>query len=133
MKKVLLLFTVLSFFNCTTNESLEELPEDTIIGRWIPDGFQGRVLYEFTKTKRFTFYSTNGSFQSVEELLNEGRSGNDWWLDGDKITVDLNFGNLSSRNFEFKCNSNVVEWLNDDGEMLELYYRENYNLSDCNE
>jgi hypothetical protein len=133
MKKIFLFIVVLTISSCSSNEEMETIQEATVVGRWNLDGFLGSVLYEFTEGKRYTFYSSDGSFQSVHELLDEGRSGNDWWLEGDKITIDLNFGNSSTLTPTFKCNNNVIVWTNDLNEVHSKYYREGYNLSDCNE
>lgn len=133
MKKVFLILFCFTLFNCTTNDSIDEIAEATLVGRWNLDGFQGNVLYEFTENKRFTLYSSDGEFGTIQELIDLGHSGNDWWYDEDKVTVDLNFGNLSTLTPFFKCNNNVIEWLNEADEVVSKYYREEYDLVDCNE
>ena len=133
MKKVFLLLLTVSLFNCSSNEVLEEIPEASVVGRWNLDGFQGNVMYEFTAEKRYTLYSSNGIFETVKEVIDSGRSGNDWWFDGNKITVDLNFGNLSTLTPTFKCNNYVLVWLNDLDEVHSTYYREGYDLKNCKE
>ncbi len=109
------------------------MQESTVIGRWNVVGFLGSVLYEFTENKRYTFYSSDGNFQTIQQLLDEDRSGNDWWVEEDKITIDLNFGNLSTLTPIFKCNNNVIVWMNDLDEVHSTYYREGYDFSDCTE
>jgi hypothetical protein len=133
MKKVFLFLVVLTICSCTSNEEIEIIEEATVVGRWNLDGFLGSVLYEFTEDKRYTFYSSDGNFQSIQELLDEGRSGSDWWLEEDDIIIDLNFGNLSTLTPTFKCSNNVIVWTNGLNEVHSTYYREGYNLSDCNE
>lgn len=132
MKKAFLLLLTITLFNCSSNENLEVIPEATVIGRWNLDGFNN-IMYEFTEDKRYTLYSTSGVFETVKEVIDSGRSGNDWWFDGDKITVDLNFGNLSSLKPAFKCNNYVLVWLNDANEVHSTFYREGYDLKDCKE
>ncbi|MFK8059520.1 MAG: hypothetical protein AB8B78_05450 [Polaribacter sp.] len=134
MKKVFLLLMTISLFNCSSNdEVLEVIPEASVVGRWNLDGFQKNVMYEFTDNKRFTLYSSNGVFETTDELIANGRTGNDWWFDGNKITVDLNFGNLSTLTPTFKCDNNVIVWTNDLNEVHSTYYREGYDLSNCKE
>lgn len=133
MKKIFLFIILTSLFNCSSNDSLEEIPEATIVGRWNLKNFEGKVLYEFTENKRFTLYSSNGVFESVQDLIASGRTGNDWWLEGNTITVDLNLGNFSSLIPVFKCNNNVIEWLDSSNTIHSVYFRENYVLSVCSE
>jgi hypothetical protein len=90
-------------------------------------------MYEFTADKRYTLYSGNGEFETIQELIGSGHSGNDWWYDGAQITVDLNFGNTSTLIPTFKCNNNVLVWLNDLGTTQAIYFREGYDLNACNE
>ena len=122
-----------TLLNCSTNDLPEKIADASVIGRWNLEGFDGRILYEFTENKRYTFYATDGNFQTLQELLDDGVSGNDWWLENSEITIDLNFGNLSTRTASYMCNNNVIEWLDDNNQVVEVYYREDYNLNDCKE
>ena len=133
MKNFILLLVLISFYSCSSNEIIEEIPDATLIGRWNLKGFEGNILYEFTENKRFTLYSGDGVFESVEDLVASGRNCNDWWFEADKITIDLNFGNMVTRTPKFKCSNNVIDWLNENEEVVETYFRENYVLSACNE
>ena len=133
MKKVFLLLVTVVFMNCSTNEEVEVLQDATLIGRWNLEGFEGNVMYEFTAEKRFTLYAFDGNFESVEEIINSGLSGNDWWYEGADVTVDLNFGNFSTLKPTFKCNNNVIIWLDASAEVHSTFYREGYNLNDCTE
>ena len=133
MKRIVLIFFCFSLFSCSSNEEVADSPEATVIGRWNLSGFVGSVMYEFTADKRYTLYSGNGEFETVQQVIDSGRSGNNWWYEGDKITVDLNFGNTSTLTPVFKCNNNVIEWLTDLGEIHATYFREGYDITSCNE
>lgn len=139
MRKVIfILFASFLLINCSsiTDETLiqENIPEATLIGRWNLVGFENALLYEFTSTKRYTFYSTNGSFLSLKDLLAQNKNANiglDWWYVGQKVSVDLNFGNISTLTPQFKCNNYVLNWLDDKGEIHSTYFREGYNYASC--
>jgi len=133
MKNIYIFIFCLTLLSCSSNEEVADSPEATVIGRWNLNGFVGSVMYEFTANKRYTLYSGNGEFETVQEVIDSGRSGNDWWYEGDKITVDLNFGNTSTLTPSFKCNNNVIVWLNDIGDIHATYFREDYDISNCNE
>ena len=133
-KTIFMLLLTVTMFNCSTNDNSEinDNTEDaTLLGRWNLVGFEGAVLYEFTSDKRFTMYSSDGIFETVEDLIASGRSGNDWWYEGEMVTIDLNFGNMSTLTPQFKCENNVVEWLNADGEIHSTIFRENFDYSNC--
>lgn len=133
----LLIVTTLSACSKEDNSNLDEnLPEATLIGRWNFVGFDGAVLYEFTDSKRFTFYSDDGTFISLEELLVSGgglASGNPYWYEGDKVSIDLHFGNILTLTPEFVCDNYVVNWLRDDGSIHHVLYREDYIYDSCNQ
>lgn len=133
MKKAFYLVITLVLMNCTSTDEMDKLQDATLIGRWNLENFEGNILYEFTADKRFTLYSSNGVFETLEEVIASGRSGDDWWFEGDKIVVDLNFGNFSTLTPAFKCDNNVIVWTSDLDEIHSTYYREAYNLSDCSE
>ena len=138
MKKVVfLLFTCLTLFNCSSIDDTliqKEIPDATLIGRWNLVGFEGKVLYEFTPTKRYTFYSTNGSFLSLKDLLvqsNNANIGLNWWFVGKKVSIDHNFGNISTLTPQFKCDNYVLNWIDDKGDIHSTYFREGYNYATC--
>lgn len=139
MKKFLLIVLTVTLFNCSSddynNDETQTIPEATILGRWVLMGFEDTIRYEFTETKRFSIYSVDGTFPTLEEFnqQNPQLTGHDWYYEGDKITVDLNFGNLSTLTPEFTCDNYVVRWLNDDGETHSIYYRENFDISGCSD
>lgn len=133
MKKITVyIFILFIAISCTKNNEI--IPEATVIGRWNLKGFEGKVMYEFTNNKRFTYYSTDGNFPSLNEFMsqNPAINGLDWWYDGDKVTVDLNFGNTTTLRPNFVCNNNVILWANDNGETQQIYFREGYSLDECN-
>ena len=133
MKRIVLIFFCFTLLGCSSNEDIVDSTEATVIGRWNLTGFVGSVIYEFTANKRYTLYSENGEFETVQEVIDSGRSGNDWWYEGNKITVDLNFGHTSTLTPRFKCNNNVIDWLNDIGDIHATYFREGYDITSCNE
>jgi len=139
MKNVIFILLAITIFNCSTNDDnsnkTPDIAEATIIGRWILMGFEDVIRYEFTENKRVTIYGLNGTFPTLEEFnqRNPKVSGNDWYYEGDKVTIDLNFGNLSSLTPEFVCGNKVLIWKSDDGETHSVYFRESYDISTCSE
>lgn len=134
MKNVLIaLLLALSFMSCEKEET-GSTEEGTILGRWVPEGFEDAIRYEFTEDKRFTLYSDNGSFPTLTEFMSENPqlTGNDWTYEGETVVVDLNFGNYSRLVPVFNCDNQVVNWENEDGTDHGTYFRENHDLSDCN-
>nr|WP_321234988.1 hypothetical protein [uncultured Psychroserpens sp.] len=141
MKKTLFILMAIALFNCSSDDYNENedpqnaIPEATILGRWVPMGFETTIRYEFTETKRFNIYSTDGTFPTLEEFNQEnpGLVGYDWYYEDDKIVVDLNFGNLSTLTPQFTCDNYAIKWLNDDGEVHGIYFREGYDISSCSD
>jgi len=135
MKKTLFIFLLaITAFSCSKSDNSndkEETQEATLIGRWNVVGFEGSVLYEFTADKRFTMYTVNGAFETVEDLIASGRNGNDYWYEGEKVTIDLNFGNYSTLTPQFRCYNYVIDWLNDDGEIHSTIFREGFDINTC--
>ncbi len=135
MKRVMfMLFVACTLINCTKEEEQNlSVQEATIIGRWNPVGFEGSVMYEFTENKRYTFYSLDGKFETIEELESEGRRGNDWKYEGDVVVIDLNFGNFSRLRTQFTCDNNVINWIDEEGEPNGSFFRENFDKNSCKE
>jgi hypothetical protein len=98
----------------------------TILGRWIPQGFEDAIRYQFTRTSRFTIYSDNGSFPTLADFLyeNPGISGHEWSYEGRRVVVDLNFGNFLRLTPRFSRNNNVIEWISDGGSVHSTFIRE---------
>ncbi|MGB0777953.1 MAG: hypothetical protein ACPGR7_08000 [Flavobacteriaceae bacterium] len=132
MKHLLLLILAFSLFiSCDdeTNPQDEVGIEELIIGRWHLSGFDDRVLYEFTENYRYTIYGENWEFGGLETAI---PNPNPWFVENDKIHMDLHFGNELSAEYVFKCNNQVLD-LYLDGELHTTLYRENYSLMNCNE
>lgn len=140
MKKILILVLALTIFNCSSDDGTtppeeQTIPEATILGRWVPMGFETTIRYEFTETKRFAIYSVDGTFPTLEEFNQENPqlTGLDWYFEDEKVTVDLNFGNLSTLTPQFVCDNYAIKWVNDEGETHSIYFREGYDISNCSE
>lgn len=138
MKKVLFILLAVVMCNCSSddyNSNDNQDPEATILGRWVLQGFEQNIRVEFTETKKFTIYGSDGSFPTLEEfnLENPQLLGNDWYYEGDAIVVDLNFGNFSVLTPEFVCGNYAVKMLNENGETHSIYYREGYDISNCSD
>jgi hypothetical protein len=96
MKNIIKLIFCLTIFNCSSTTDDHVITEkSSILGRWDLVGFEGKVLFEFTQNKRYTFYSIGGNFQTLEELILTGNKGNNWSYDGDTVKIELNSGNFS--------------------------------------
>lgn len=136
MKNVLIaLLLALSFMSCEKEDSGSNQDDATILGRWVPEGFEDAIRYEFTADKKFTLYSTDGSFPTLEEFMTEnpGLTGNDWSYEGQTVVVDLNFGNYSRLIPVFNCDNEVINWIQEDGGAdHSTYYREGHDITDCN-
>jgi hypothetical protein len=129
MKKILLLLLSITLVSCS-NDDNDEQPavENTIIGRWHLEGFEQTVMYEFTATKRYTIYSSNGTFGDITTAI---PNPNPWIYEGENLVIDLFFGNSSVTVPSFRNNGNVVDLVSQDG--TSTLYREGYNNCGCNE
>ncbi|MDT0558848.1 hypothetical protein RM697_09320 [Ichthyenterobacterium sp. W332] len=138
MKKLLIILLTLSLFNCSTDDSnpvYENDPEATIVGRWILPGFESNFRLEFTETKRFDIYGLDGVFPTLEEFneQNPQLTGLDWYYEGEVLVVDLNFGNFLRLTPEFTCNNYVVKWVDENGDDAGYYYRDGYDITNCDD
>ncbi len=145
MKKLLFAFVVaLSFVSCEDDTNLvndpidqvdpgDNIPEATILGRWIPEGFEDVVLYEFIEGDRFTMYSTDGNFPTLDDFRAENPDipSNEWSYEGDVLVIDLHFGNYSRVVPSFRCDNYVMDFISEDGSLHSTYFREGYDLADC--
>jgi len=125
---------VLTLTHCSSDES-NDIPDKTIIGRWILVGFEDVIRYEFTSNKLFTLYADgSGVFPTLEEFIqqNPNITGLDWYYEGDTVVVDLNFGNFSRLVPNFKCDNYVIDWIQNDNSLHSTYYREEHDISQCN-
>ena len=140
MKKFIGLLLAIVLVNCTTdsdyndNENSANIPEATILGRWVLPGFESNIRIEFTEAKRFDIYGSDGVFPTLDEFNadNLDLRGLDWVYEGEKISVDLNFGNYFEFTPQFVCDNNVVHLIDDNGDSLGAYYREGFDYSSCN-
>jgi len=62
----------------------------SLVGRWHPEGFESNTLYEFTENIRYTIYSGDGTFGSIEDAI---PNPNPWHMEGDTVVIELFFGN----------------------------------------
>ena len=135
-KTIILLVIATTLFNCSSDDDTttpDNIAEETLIGRWILVGFEENILYEFTQDKRFDIYGVDGMFETVEEQISQGLFGLDWFYDGDKVIVDLNFGNTSLLTPQFVCSNFVINWLDAEGEIHSIIFREGFDYSLCDE
>lgn len=130
--KVLILISILSFSSCSTSDDtpLEQELENTIIGRWHIVGFEQTVMHVFTQNLRHTIYSTDGNFGGLETAI---PNPNDWVFEGEELVIDLNFGNFLRTNLNFKCDGNVVEFVDTQGATATTLFREGYDYASCNQ
>ncbi len=140
MKNILLVLTIAVTMISCDKEVLfpihvdQGVSERTLEGRWVLEGFDQSIRYEFTKDKRFTLYASNGEFPSLAHFmeLNPSIHGNDWKYNGNTVVVDLNFGNYSRLVPNFKCNNKVINWTAEDGTPHSTFYREGHDIAACN-
>ena len=125
---VILMMMSLCMASCSKNDEIELYNENSIIGRWHFVGFEQTVLYQFTEKLRYTIYSTNGNFGSLDTAI---PNPNPWLYQGENIVIDLHFGNSLVAKPVFKCNGNVVELVTNDGTIT--LFKEGYNLANCSE
>jgi len=110
----------------------------TITGRWVREGYEDRVRYEFQDGIQYTIYGNgSGEFPSLEEWLqaNPDTLQHNYEVKGDSLIVDLNFGNYQRAQMEFVCGNDVVRLhqccLVSQGFTTKLY-REGHDLAGCN-
>jgi hypothetical protein len=130
MKKILLLLSII-LVSCSNDDNIQQpqpTNQNTIVGRWNVVGQEGRVMYEFTATKRYTFYSTDGTFGDLSTAIPKS---NPWVYEGKNIVINMFFGHLSVLVPTFKCNGNVVDLVLEQGSIT--LFREGYNIKNCNE
>lgn len=131
-----MLLLAIATFNCSSDDAQntsDDIPEATLIGRWSLVGFEDNIIHEFTENKRFTIYGVDGVFDTKEAQIENGLTGLDWWYDGEMVTVDLNFGNMSTLMPQFVCDNYVVNWLNLEGELHSTIFREGFDYESCNQ
>ena len=110
----------------------------TITGRWVPEGFENTVRYEFQDGIQYTIYGNgSGEFPSLEEWVqaNPGILQHNYEVKEDSLIVDLNFGTYQRAQMEFVCGNDVVRLhqccMVSQGFTTKLY-REGHDLAGCN-
>ncbi len=124
MKKLLIFLLILSLTSCAEDGENDDC---SIVGRWILEGFEDNVMYEFTDDLRYTIYAAEpGMFGTIEDAI---PGPNDYMINQDSITIDLDFGNFSTNKVEFKCDCQVLDLVNTSG--TTTLFTEGHNLSSC--
>ncbi len=109
-----------------------------IEGRWHLVGYEDLVMYQFVDTEpfadaglRYTIYSIDGVFGGLEDA---GGSPNPYLIVDDVITIDLFFGQEPSYQMNFRCDGQVVEFIDIDYDVIQsTLFREGYDYieNDC--
>lgn len=128
---ILMLLSIVSFSSCETkeevlsdtNQTKAELLES---GEWLLKDFEDRVMYTFTDGERATFYGENDIFP------NDPIPGkHTYTIQNNKITIDLNFGNIYTYDIKFSCDNNIVELYDENGDLNSTLYKRNSNYKGC--
>jgi hypothetical protein len=129
MKKLFLVFLVaMSFMSCNNDDnSNNEEANNTIIGRWHIVGFEQNTMWDFKNNLKYTIYSTNGVFGPTETSAIP--NPNPWSIENEAISIDLHFGNMLNRTLNFSRNGNVVKFMDANGDVSHILYREGYNYT----
>ena len=133
MRKLLILFLLSFIFNACKKE--ENVPNNinsstpcSIEGRWNLTGFETNTMYVFDSTLRYTIYSNDGIFGTIDDAI---PNPNSYTLADSILSIDLSFGNYGIYSAEFKCDCNVVDLTQDD--VVWKWWREGYDEIECNE
>ena len=102
-------------------------PPFSLIGRWHPEGFESNTLYEFTEDLRYTLYSVDGTFGSIEDAL---PTPNPWHMEGDTVVIDLHFGNELRGLLTPSCDGQEATITQATG-MQSVLHREGVDPADC--
>ena len=113
---------LLGAFGTTCSE-----PPFSLIGRWHPEGFESNTLYEFTEDLRYTIYSADGTFGSIEDAL---PTPNPWHMEGDTVVIDLHFGNELRGLLEPSCSGQKATITQATG-MQSVFHREGVDPANC--
>ena len=102
--------------------------QDIIEGRWHLVGYEDNVMYQFEDNYRYSIYSEDGTFGSIED---EGGTPNPYTVVEDIITIDLFFGNIVNYQMNYICDGQVVEFEDTLYETIHsILFREGYNYID---
>ncbi|WP_445747634.1 hypothetical protein [Polaribacter sp.] len=127
-----ILVTAISFTKCeNSNEVISsELTIQQKVAllegsQWLLKGFEDRVMHTFKDSKQFTYYGTNNVFDEnpIPNALN-------YTIEGNLITIDYNFGNISSYELTFSCNNSIVDF-SQNGEVVKTLYKRGSNFQQC--
>ena len=121
----LALLVAIAFTSC---EKKDPPVECTVTGRWV---LMPTTRYEFTADSLvYTIYSSNGAFGSMADAIPNPHT---WYMDGDSIVIDLNFGNISKQYVEFSCDCNVMAWTSDQfqGPYTGYLWKEGHDTATC--
>ena len=113
---------LLGVFGTTCSE-----PPFSLIGRWHPEGFESSTLYEFTNNLRYTIYSGDGTFGSIEDAI---PGPNPWHMEGDTVVIDLFFGNELRGFLEPSCGGQKATIIPASG-LTNVLHREGVDPADC--
>jgi hypothetical protein len=123
MKKTIILIFMFSIFGCD-KECIETC---SIEGRWHLTGFETNTMYVFNNDTKYTIYSQDGTFGGLEDAIPNPQP---YLSSDDGLTLD--FGENSSPSvLDFKCDCDVVDVRSND--VVWVWWREGYNVEDCNE
>ena len=100
----------------------------SLVGRWHPEGFESNTLYEFTETLRYTIYSGDGTFGSIDEAI---PGPNPWHMEGDTVVIDLFFGNELRGLLEPSCEGQKATISPGGGLFPTVLHREGVDPADC--
>ena len=99
-----------------------------IEGRWHLVGYEDNVMYQFEDNYRYSIYSEDGTFGSIED---GGGTPNPYTVVEDIITIDLFFGNIVNYQMNYICDGQIVEFENTLYETIHsTLFREGYNYID---
>ena len=110
---------------------------EEIEGRWHLVGYETAIMYQFVDTEpfaeaglKYTIYGDgSGEFDDLDGDYTGG-TPNPYSIEGDVITIDYHFGNITDYQMNFRCEGQVVDLYNFDGGIFTLY-REFYDYSQC--
>ena len=95
-----------------------------IEGRWHLVGYEDNVMYQFEDNYRYSIYSTDGNFGGLEDA---GNTPNPYIVEENIITIDLFFGNIVSYQMNYRCDGQVVEFI-DNANIHSILFKEGYNF-----
>jgi hypothetical protein len=84
-------------------------------------------MWDFKNNLKYTIYSTNGVFGPTETSAIP--NPNPWSIENEVISIDLHFGNMLNRTLNFSRNGNVVKFMDANGDVSHILYREGYTYT----